>query len=104
MKNSLIFVTAGSKGEARKIAGHLVMKKLAACVNIIPAVESIYTWKKKVETAREFMLVIKSTAKRVPDIEKAVKSLHSYECPEIIEISIKGGSRGYLKWISDAVS
>ncbi|MFH0772498.1 MAG: divalent-cation tolerance protein CutA [Candidatus Omnitrophota bacterium] len=104
MKNSLIFVMTGSRSEARKIARYLVKKRLAACVNIIAAVESIYTWKGKIESAREFMLIIKSTAKRFPDIEKAVKSLHSYECPEIIEISIKGGSRSYIRWISDAVS
>ena len=99
MKDIVIFITAGSRAEARKIAKCLVGRRLAACVNIVPDIESVYTWKGKTETAREVLLIAKSKKRLFARIEKAVKGLHSYECPEIIALSIVDGSRDYLKWI-----
>jgi periplasmic divalent cation tolerance protein len=99
MKDIVIFITAGSGAEARKIAKGLVGKKLAACVSIVPLVESVYTWKGKTEVAREALLIAKSKKKLFTKIEKAVKGLHSYECPEIIALPVTDGSRDYLKWL-----
>ncbi|MDP2942854.1 MAG: divalent-cation tolerance protein CutA [Candidatus Omnitrophota bacterium] len=104
MKNIVIFITAGSRAEARKIAKGLVEKRLAACVNIVPDIESVYTWKGKTEAAREVLLIAKTKENLFARIEKAVKGLHSYECPEIIAISIVDGSRDYLKWIEESTT
>ncbi len=90
--------------EARKIAKVLVSRKLAACVNILPRVESIYTWKGKAEISREALLTVKSRKSLFGKIEKAVKGLHSYECPEIIALPIADGSKGYLKWIEESTT
>ena len=104
MKDIVIFITAGSRAEARKIAKCLVGRRLAACVNIVPDIESVYTWKGKTETAREVLLIAKSKKRLFARIEKAVKGLHSYECPEIIALSIVDGSRDYLKWIEESTT
>ena len=97
----LIFVTCSTLGEARKIARVLVQKRLAACVNIhVAPVESVYRWKGKVETAREHLLLIKTTAGRLKDLEKEVLRLHSYETPEFIAVVISSGSRAYLRWLA----
>jgi periplasmic divalent cation tolerance protein len=78
-------------------------KKLAACANILAGVESIYRWKGKVERAREVLVVMKTTASRLPDLEKEVNLLHSYDIPEFIALPVIAGSREYLKWVSDSV-
>ncbi len=90
--------------EARKIAKELVSRKLAACVNILPRVESIYTWKGKAEISREALLTVKSRKSLFGKIEKAVKGLHSYECPEIIAFPIADGNKDYLKWIEESTT
>jgi periplasmic divalent cation tolerance protein len=101
----VVFVTCGSAKEARKIARALVEAKLAACVSMMPsAVESIYRWKGKVESAKESLLVIKTTRKRFAAILAEVCRLHSYEVPEIIALQIAIGSRDYLSWIAESVS
>jgi periplasmic divalent cation tolerance protein len=81
-----------------------VEKRLAACVNIhtVP-VESIYRWKGKVETAREHMLIIKTTARRLKALEKEILRLHSYETPEFLVLPVSSGSRGYLNWLADSL-
>jgi periplasmic divalent cation tolerance protein len=100
----VVLVTCGSLREARKIARGVVGKRLAACVNIgTAAVESVYWWKGKVETGREFLLVMKTTAARLAELEKEVKRLHSYEVPEFVVLEVAGGSREYLKWIEESV-
>lgn len=100
----VVLVTCGSAKEARRIATALVEGKLAACVNIIDArVQSIYRWKGKVESAKEFLLVVKTSRRRLAALQKKIEQLHSYDVPEIIALPIVAGSRGYLAWIGDSV-
>jgi periplasmic divalent cation tolerance protein len=101
----VVLVTCGSAKEARKIARALVEGKLAACVSMVPsAVESIYRWKGKVESAKEFLLVIKTSRRRFTTLQAEVRRLHSYEVPEIIALPIVDGSRDYLSWIAESVT
>jgi len=99
----LVLSTASSEEEARKIAHHLVERQLAACVNVVPQIESIYRWQGKVESCREWLLLIKTTADRFPDVRDAIRELHSYDLPECIAINIEQGSTEYLDWISDSL-
>jgi periplasmic divalent cation tolerance protein len=100
----IVLVTCGSQKEARRIARSVVEARLAACVNVLRApVESIYRWKSNVETAREFLLVIKTARKRFAALEAEVRRLHSYDVPEIIVLPIERGSKAYLAWIGDSV-
>ena len=99
----VVLVTCGSLKEARKIGRGVVGKRLAACVNIGTAeVESVYWWKGKVETAREFLLVMKTVSSRLGELEKEVKKLHSYEVPEFVVMEIRAGSREYLGWVEES--
>jgi periplasmic divalent cation tolerance protein len=97
----LIISTAGSKEEASRIAHTLVEQKLAACVNIVGPIESVYRWQEKVESAPEFLLLIKSTSAKAAIAVGRIRDLHSYDLPEAIEINIDGGSAEYLKWIGE---
>ena len=99
----LVLTTCASLEEARQIAQALVEKRLAACVNIVPQMESIYRWKGEVETSTESMLVIKTTQGAFERVRDAVRELHSYEVPECIEIAISSGSVAYLNWIGESV-
>jgi periplasmic divalent cation tolerance protein len=99
----IVLSTAGSEEEAHKVARHLVEQQLAACVNILPRIESIYRWQGKVETSREWLLLIKTTADRFPAVRDAIRELHSYELPECVAISIEDGSPEYLQWLADSV-
>jgi periplasmic divalent cation tolerance protein len=96
----IVLSTAGSEDEARKIAHHLVEQRLAACVNIVPQIESVYRWKEKVESSQEYLLLIKTSAERFPQIRDAIRELHSYELPECVAISIEDGSSEYLQWLA----
>jgi periplasmic divalent cation tolerance protein len=98
----IVLTTAGSVDEARRIAEALVDRKLAACVNIVPKIVSIYSWKGKVEEAEEWMLLIK-TAVGFEPVHDAILEMHSYELPECLSISIEDGSPEYLKWLADSV-
>ena len=98
----VVLVTCGSIAEARRIGRTVVEKKLAACANIVPSVESIYRWKGKVERAREVLVVIKTNARRLPKLEREVKRLHSYDIPEFIVLPIVAGSRKYLAWLGES--
>ena len=101
----IVLVTCGSAAEARKIAQVVVKKRLAACVNILPApVESVYRWKGKVEHSRERLLVIKTTKMRLKGLEREVLRRHSYETPEFIALPISGGSSKYLSWIAQSLT
>jgi periplasmic divalent cation tolerance protein len=101
--NRIVLSTVGSEDEARNIANHLVENRLAACVNIVPQIESIYRWQEKVESAREWLLLIKTTAERFPAVREAIRELHSYELPECIAVNIEEGSPLYLQWLADSV-
>jgi periplasmic divalent cation tolerance protein len=98
----VVLVTCGSLAEGRKIARSVTEKKLAACANISSAaVESIYRWKGKIERAREYLLIIKTTARRLKELEREVKRLHSYDTPEFVVLTISSGSTDYLKWLAE---
>ena len=101
--HTVIFVTAPDKKQARQIANKLIKTKLAACVNIIPGVESLFSWKGKIDSAKELLLIIKSEKSKLPRIIKTVKSLHSYEVPEIIALPIVAGNKEYLRWIDECI-
>jgi len=100
----IVLTTAGSEEEARKIARHVVEERLAACVNIIPQVVSIYCWQNKVEESREWLLIIKTTAAAFEAVRQAIAQLHSYDLPECICLTIADGSPNYLAWIDESVS
>jgi periplasmic divalent cation tolerance protein len=100
----IVLVTCGSRKEARKIARSLVGRRLAACVSEIGVpIASTYRWKGKVESAEEFLLLIKTSRKRFAAVRDAVHKLHNYEVPEIIALPIAAGSRAYLDWIAESV-
>ena len=95
----IVLTTAGSQEEAQKIAYALVESRLEACVNIMPQIESVYRWQGKVESATEWLLIIKTQAETFERVRDAIKELHSYALPECVMIEISGGSREYLQWI-----
>ncbi|HXJ16099.1 MAG TPA: divalent-cation tolerance protein CutA [Candidatus Polarisedimenticolia bacterium] len=100
----VVLVTCGSMKEGRRIARALVDRRLAACVNVLRgSVESIYRWKGRVETARESLLVIKTSRRRFATLRAEIQRLHSYDVPEIVALPIEAGSREYLEWISTSV-
>jgi periplasmic divalent cation tolerance protein len=95
----VVLTTCESEEEASRIARHLVEKKLAACVNILPNMRSVYRWKDKIEEATEFQLVIKSRRDLFDQLRTEIGKLHSYEIPEVIAIPVVDGSPGYLAWL-----
>ena len=97
----IILTTAGSQEEAGKIAHGLVDRRLAACVNIVPRIESVYRWQGKVETAEEWLLLIKTQAELFERIRGALKELHSYELPECVMLEVSAGNERYLDWIAE---
>ncbi len=99
----VIFVTAASRSECKKIARHLVETRLAACVNISQPIESVYRWEGQIAEEKEFLLIIKSTRELFPEIRTEISKVHSYHTPEIICLPVIDGSRNYLQWISDSV-
>lgn len=99
----VIFITASNKKEAKQIAKQLIKRKLAACVNITDRIESLFHWQGKIDQAKEILLIIKSRKEKLAKIIKTVKSLHSYEVPEIIALPVIGGYKPYLNWINDSL-
>jgi periplasmic divalent cation tolerance protein len=95
----VIFVTCSSSQEAEKIGNFLVENRLAACVNVIPEVKSIFFWKGKISQEKEVLLIAKSRMDLFDSIQKEIKRLHSYEIPEIIALPVEAGSEEYLEWI-----
>jgi periplasmic divalent cation tolerance protein len=102
-ERKIVLTTTGSREEAQRIARALVDARHAACVNIAGPVESIYRWKGEIERSEEWLLIIKTTAAAIPQIQESIRLLHSYELPECIEISIEGGTVEYLAWIGEQV-
>jgi periplasmic divalent cation tolerance protein len=99
----LIYVTAPSLEEARKLAQGILDQHLAACVNLVPGVESHYWWQGKLEAAKEVMIVIKSSAEQFETLAGYVRKHHSYECPEILSISPQKISPAYRSWWDEAM-
>ena len=98
----IILITASSGDEAVKIATALVNERLAACVNIVPEVRSLFFWEGKAQDAREALLICKSRQPLLEELISFVKSLHSYAVPEVIALPIIAGSREYLDWIRES--
>jgi periplasmic divalent cation tolerance protein len=98
------FSTAGSADEARRIATTLVAEHLAACVNIVDHIHSIYRWKGAIESAAESLIVIKTRANLLPTIESRLRELHSYDVPELIAVPIGWGAPPYLDWLLASTS
>ncbi len=100
----IVLTTAASEEEARKIARALVDRRLAACVNIVPQITSVYRWQDNVEEAREWLLLVKTTAAAFGQVCQAIAELHSYDVPECVCLTIEDGSPSYLQWIAESVS
>ena len=100
----VVFVTAGSAAEAETIARTLVEEQLAACVNILSPIRSIYRWEGRLADDQEWLLLIKTRAERFSAVEARIKALHSYQTPEVIALPIVQGSEDYLRWLSESVS
>jgi periplasmic divalent cation tolerance protein len=99
----LVFSTFPDAETARRVGRTLVEEKLAACVNLLPQVESIYRWKGKIETASEVMTLMKSTTWKYQLLEKRIRELHPYEVPEIVSVRINDGNLDYIRWIEQSV-
>jgi periplasmic divalent cation tolerance protein len=99
-KQILVLTTCPGTISAKKIAQELVTGKMAACVNIVPGIQSYFSWVGKVDTANEHMLIIKTTLDAYDALEKRLIKLHPYELPEIIAVPIEAGSAAYLDWIT----
>lgn len=104
MESSIVvFVACGSMKEAQRIARMLVRTRLAACVNILGQGKSIYRWKRRIESATEILILVKSTRKKFAVLESEIRRLHSYDTPEIIAVPILTGSKPYLRWLHQCV-
>ena len=101
VESVIVLVTCGSGDEAAEIAHALVEERLAACVNILSPVRSIYRWEGKIWDEKEWLLIMKTQKRKFEELEKKVKSLHSYSVPEIIVLPIVEGSASYLKWLEE---
>ena len=97
----VVLITCGSEEEALKIANALVEEHLAACVNLVSPIRSIYRWEGKIWDEKEWLLIIKTQKQRFEELEKKVKVLHSYSVPEIISLPIVEGSSSYLNWLEE---
>ena len=98
----IVLTTTATREDAGKIARALVERRLAACVNLV-AIESVYRWKDEVESAEEWLLVIKTTAAAYDHVHAAIKELHTYDLPECVLLPIESGSEDYLAWIGESV-
>ena len=99
----VVFLTAASGEEATRLADLLVGAHLAACVQILPEMESVYRWQGQIERQAEILLIIKTTNGKFAELEREVRALHSYETPEIVAIPIVTGSQPYLDWLSESL-
>ena len=103
MEINWVYMTAGSKEEARSIGRELVESRLAACVNIIDPMNSIYTWEGKIQEDTEVILIAKTRRALVQELTEKVKDLHSYDCPCIVSLPVSGGNQAFLDWIAESV-
>lgn len=100
----VVFMTAANGEEATRLADMLVGAHLAACVQIMPEMESVYRWEGKIERQSEVLLLAKTTHAKFADLEREVRALHSYETPEIVAVPITAGSAPYLEWLSNTTN
>ena len=103
MAANFVYMTAGDKAEAQKIAKALVEHRLAACVNILENMQSVYRWENDIQVDTEVVLIAKTTERLVSELIEKVKSLHSYDCPCIVSLPISDGHAPFLEWIHDEV-
>src|SRR5919202_5091030 len=99
----VVMITTGSREEALRLADMLVGARLAACVQVLPEMESIYHWRGEVQRAPEVLLLVKTTAARFTELEREVRALHSYETPEIVALPVTAASAPYLEWLTGSV-
>jgi periplasmic divalent cation tolerance protein len=99
----LVLTTIAQKQDADKLALQLVERRLAACVNIVGPIRSVYRWKQNITNEPEYLLLIKTTAEHAPQLQAAFKELHPYELPECVELAVQGGSEDYLAWLAGEV-
>lgn len=95
----VVFITTATEDEARNIASLLLERRKAACVSIVPEVNSLFWWQGKLDPARESLLIVKTRAPLLTEIIALVKEVHTYEVPEIIALPIIGGNEDYLMWL-----
>ena len=100
----VVFVTTAHSEEAARLAEMLIGQRLAACVQILPEVESVYRWQGKIERQKEVLLIAKTTTAKFDELEREVRAIHSYETPEIVALPLKAGSAAYLEWLNSSVS
>lgn len=100
----VVWTTIGAAADGKKLASALVDERLAACVNVLGEMDSVYRWKGQVESDRERQLFIKTTAARLPALQARLKEMHEYELPEFVVLPIAGGSEAYLAWIREATA
>lgn len=100
----VVLVTCKDEDQADRIARDLLEKRLAACVNLVPQIRSLYVWQGKLEESREVMLVAKTRQDLVKRLEAAVRASHSYECPEIVSMPVDQGFEPYLAWVRESTS
>jgi periplasmic divalent cation tolerance protein len=100
----IVLTTVSSMQEAQLMASTLVEERLAACVNIISNVHSIYRWQGEVESAAEVLLLIKTSVDKLEVLEAAVRRLHSYDVPEFLVLSVESGSKAYLGWLYESLA
>jgi periplasmic divalent cation tolerance protein len=103
-EKKIVLTTAGTRDEAAKIARELVDRRFAACVNVTGPIQSVYRWKGAVESAEEWLLLVKTTQEAVDQVHATIKDLHSYELPECLVLPIEGGSQEYLAWLEENVT
>ncbi len=101
--NIVILITCANKREAKRIAGSLVEHKLVACVNIVDKIKSIFWWQKRIDSAGEVLLIAKSKKSLMQKVIRQIKSLHSYQVPEIIALPIVTGNKDYINWINESI-
>jgi periplasmic divalent cation tolerance protein len=100
MATWLVLTNLPDRESADRLARGVVEARVAACVNVLPPARSVYRWKGAVETAEEHPVLIKTASDRYPDLEKAIRSLHPYELPEIVAVNIESGLPAYLAWVA----
>lgn len=103
MKLLMVFVTCPSAKQARQLARVLIDRRLAACVNLLPNLDSLFWWQGKVDRAREVLLIIKTTEQRFPALQQAVTSLHPYEVPEILALRVERALPRYHQWVQQSL-